>query len=124
VILGHVLVDVPARVCDAPHSPRRMKHVDMRELAERRRQPVQRKARLDQRQVERFPVVADHRARLGCQFTDGFKQRTLRRKVGEHELPDPERSSSKPAAADEERVGTGAAGDAGGLKVDEEQVRR
>ena len=52
-----------------------MQHVDVRHLGERRRQPVQREARLDQRQVERLAVVGDHRARVGRHVGNRFEQR-------------------------------------------------
>ena len=100
-----------------------MKHVDMRELAERRRQPVQRKARLDQRQVERFPVVGHDRATQARNVGDGFQEHTLGRKVRQEELPHSKAAVLIPGAANEERIGAGAAGDAGGFEVDEEQVR-
>ena len=59
---------------------------------------------------------------LGRQVGDRLEQRTLGREAREKELPDPERPAVEPAAADEERVGAGAAGEAGGLEIDEQQT--
>ena len=99
-----------------------MEHVDVRHLRKRRRQPIQRVAGLDERKIERLAVVGDDRIDGSGNLPDGFEQRPLGREARKQKLPDVKAAPAEPAAADEKRIAARAAGQAGRLEIDEQQV--
>jgi hypothetical protein len=98
-----------------------MQHVHVRQAGERRFEPVEQVARLDERQIERLAVVGDDRTGFTSELGHRAQHRALDYRVRHQILPDAERAAVEPGAADQERVGAGAAGKAGGLEIHEQQ---
>ena len=77
-----------------------MQHVDVWQPGERRRHPVQREPRFNQRQVKRLAVVGDDRAERSGHVADRFEQRTLGGEVSKERTAGPEtcrrRTSAQP----------------------------
>ena len=85
-------------------------------------------AGLDQRDVERPPVVGDENRRTTVParrdlFGDRVEQRALLAVPAQEVLPGPEAALVEEAEADQERVRPGAAAEAGRLEVEEEEPR-
>ena len=59
----------------------------MRHVGKRRRQPIQRVARLDEREIEGLAVVGDDGIDRSGDLPDGFEQRALGREARKQELP-------------------------------------
>ena len=77
--------------------------------------------RLEQRQVEAGAVEGDHAARALEQRGQRGEQRGLLVEVAHEVLRHHERVALDPAGPDEKRVGPGAPGQAGGLRVEEQE---
>ena len=99
-----------------------MKHVHVRHFRKRRGQPLQDKARLHERQIERLAVVGHDTHRAGGKLRDRFEQRTLGAEVRQEELPQPERRAVEPTAANKKGIRARATGKAGGFEVEEEKL--
>jgi hypothetical protein len=82
---------------------------------------VEQVARFDERQVERLAVVGDDRTGFAGKLGHRAQHRALNHRIRHQILPDAERAAVEPGAADQERVGAGAAGKAGRLEVHEQQ---
>ncbi len=107
-----------------PQSTGRMKHVEMRQIRERERQPVQQIASLDQRGIERSAVEADKRALSRRELGDPGEQGALMLEAGKKKL-----SYAKPAvlenrAADEKRLCACPTRQPRGFNVEETQAGR
>ena len=82
----------------------------------------QHEAGLQQRQVEAAAVERDDGARTGQQRLERRQQRRLVVEVTHEVLQHDQASVLHPRDADQERVGPGAAGEPGGLGVEEEEA--
>ena len=112
------------RLPDVPPPPelaRRVQHVEVRHLRERRLEAVELVARLDERHVE-GPAVEGHQAVEALrQRRERVEQLAFGLVAAEEELPRVEAVGVEEPAADQEGERPGAAAEARGLEVEEQQ---
>ena len=104
-----------------PEAPRHVQHVHVREAVEGRREAVEVEPRLEHRHVERLAVVAHQAGRSSDQPVHFVEQRALVLERAKEVLARAEAVRLEIRAADQERIRPRASGQAGGLKVDEEE---
>jgi hypothetical protein len=107
-------------VIASPETTGRVQHVDVRHAGKWRLHPVQLKARVDERDIERLAVVRHHRSRVARRCSHRFEQHALGGKAGEKELADAKDGAIEPGAADQEGVAARPARQARRLEVDEQ----
>ena len=107
-----------------PQPPRRVEHVDVRPVGERKGQSMEQVARFDQRHVERTAVERDERLVIRHPRADFGQQRPLVLESRQQILPHVNRLVFEDGETDEEGLRAGAARQPGGLEIEEQQVAR
>ena len=121
---GLVLRARAADAAIAPEAPGRMQHVDVRQARPRPLEAMEKVTHLEDRRVERFAVEAHDRASALQLASHGREQRPLVGKAEQHVLPRDEAALLvERAEADEKGICAGAAAQAGGFEIEEEEGR-